>query len=643
MVKNCGSAFHAEIATKAYMDDLHQLAKTTTNDKMKAKIAELIQIWAHAWANDPSYRAVQDTLKAMKDEGFKFPPLQESGTALKEVMFSASTAPTWLDGDACSKCYSAFGMIMRKHHCRNCGQVFCDKCSSKSCPIPKYGMNDDVRVCDDCFDKLNTTKPLSRAPEAVSNIPKDFGKAIPTKASAPVGKTEQELREEEELAMALALSQSEAEAREKSNHSYSSYPFTSSTNNSTSSAATASSALSSINSSAASASAGGAAASSISRLLEETEEDPELSKYLNREYWEQQKQRPRNTSPAPSAPVTTTIQAAASPGVAGVPLATPASPAIVHMSQEDEERERELQAFSTSLSNSLEMFVNRMNSNKIRGRPIANDSSVQSLFIAITNMHSHLVKNIQEEEDKRLYYESLQDKLNEIKDSRAALDALREEYQEKKRRDAEEMEAQRQQQMARKLEIMRQKKQEYLQYQRQVALQQIQDQERELLLRKQQQKYAPVVSMSQMPPTGTPVASWQPQPQPQQQPQAAPVAPALHYSPMHIPPSSYDPMVMATHGGHPSQHTGLPPASAYVPQAHMYNHPMYQPVDVSGAMHQPHSTGPLTQVPMARLPTSQAAMYTSQPLTHLEQQQQQPPAPAPVATEVPEAPLISFD
>ena len=633
MVKNCGSAFHAEIATKAYMDDLHQLAKTTTNDKMKAKIAELIQIWAHAWANDPSYRAVQDTLKTMKDEGFKFPPLQESGTALKEIMFSASTAPTWLDGDACSKCYGAFTLIMRKHHCRNCGQVFCDKCSSKVCPIPKYGMNTDVRVCDDCFDKLNTTKPMSRAPEQISNVPKDYGKAAPAKASAPVGKTEQELREEEELEMALALSKSEAEAREKSNssHSYPSYSFASQNNNPISSTATPPSAsASSINST---AGASASATTNLSRLLDEPVDDPELSKYLNREYWEQQKQRPRNTSPAPSAPATTAIQPKVSTNVAAVTLTSPASPAIAHMSQEDEERERELQTFSTSLRNSLEMFVNRMNSNKIRGRPIANDSSVQSLFIAITNMHSHLVKNIQEEEDKRLYYESLQDKLNEIKDSRAALDALREEYREKKRRDAEELEAQRQQQMARKLEIMRQKKQEYLQYQRQVALQQLQDQERELLLRKQQQKYAPVATM----PQAAPVTAWQPT-SPQIAPTSAPVTSATagplpaHYSPMHVPSSPYGSIAP----GHPSPHVAMPPASAYEQQAHMYNQQMYQP------MHQAHPAGVQSQLPITRVPQPQATMYTNPPQPHLEQQTV-PPAPVQVPNEVPEAPLISFD
>jgi growth factor-regulated tyrosine kinase substrate len=62
-----------------------------------------------------------------------------------------------------------------------------------------------------------------------------------------------------------------------------------------------------------------------------------------------------------------------------------------------------------------------------------------------------------------VYYEGLQDKLTQVKDARAALDALREEHREKLRREAEIAERQRQMQMAQKLDIMRKKKQEYLQ------------------------------------------------------------------------------------------------------------------------------------------------------------------------------------
>ena len=57
------------------------------------------------------------------------------------------------------------------------------------------------------------------------------------------------------------------------------------------------------------------------------------------------------------------------------------------------------------------------------------------------------------------YYESLQDKLGQLKDAREALNALRDEHMENKKRQAMERERQRQIQLAVKLDDMRQKKQ----------------------------------------------------------------------------------------------------------------------------------------------------------------------------------------
>lgn len=145
-----------------------------------------------------------------------------------------------------------------------------------------------------------------------------------------------------------------------------------------------------------------------------------------------------------------------------------------------------------------------MKSNSSRGRSIANDSSVQTLFMNITAMHSRLLRYIQQQDDERLRYEALQDKLSQVKDARAALDALREEHAELMRREAEEAERQRQLQMAHKLEIMRKKKQEYLQYQRQLALQRIQEQEREMQMRQEQQKQQYLQMGGQMQPGGPP-------------------------------------------------------------------------------------------------------------------------------------------
>ncbi len=57
------------------------------------------------------------------------------------------------------------------------------------------------------------------------------------------------------------------------------------------------------------------------------------------------------------------------------------------------------------------------------------------------------------------YYEYLQDQLTQLKDAREALNALRTEHHERKRREAFEYGRQRQIQLAQKLDFMRQKKQ----------------------------------------------------------------------------------------------------------------------------------------------------------------------------------------
>ena len=54
-----------------------------------------------------------------------------------------------------------------------------------------------------------------------------------------------------------------------------------------------------------------------------------------------------------------------------------------------------------NLQTSVEIFVNRMRSDKMRGRSIANDSTVQSLFQSINNMHPTLIQFMNELEEKR--------------------------------------------------------------------------------------------------------------------------------------------------------------------------------------------------------------------------------------------------
>ncbi len=119
----------------------------------------------------------------------------------------------------------------------------------------------------------------------------------------------------------------------------------------------------------------------------------------------------------------------------------------------------EIDEFVDELKKILELYINRMKSDSLRGRSITNDTAVQSLFLQLQQMHPKLLSFIKYQEDARGYYENLQDKLTQLKDAREALNALRHENFEKKKRENEERERIRQVQIAQKLQHMRQQKQ----------------------------------------------------------------------------------------------------------------------------------------------------------------------------------------
>lgn len=61
--------------------------------------------------------------------------------------------PIWMpdnEADFCLNCNLKFSQLRRKHHCRNCGKIFCYKCCSEKMPLPHFGMNEPERVCGNC-------------------------------------------------------------------------------------------------------------------------------------------------------------------------------------------------------------------------------------------------------------------------------------------------------------------------------------------------------------------------------------------------------------------------------------------------------------------------------------------------------------
>lgn len=111
---------------------------------------------------------------------------KESTNHIATLSFDNGMNRAWVDDRAitnCSQCNRSFTLFIRKHHCRSCGQIFCDDCAAHYIKIPedytchyqKENMldiktyyrrwilnNDENRVCSTCFRMVNEHNELEK-------------------------------------------------------------------------------------------------------------------------------------------------------------------------------------------------------------------------------------------------------------------------------------------------------------------------------------------------------------------------------------------------------------------------------------------------------------------------------------------------
>uniref|UniRef100_A0A8R1DII4 Hepatocyte growth factor-regulated tyrosine kinase substrate n=1 Tax=Caenorhabditis japonica TaxID=281687 RepID=A0A8R1DII4_CAEJA len=583
-VKNCGHRVHSEVATREFMEDFKNLVTESKYDEVKNKSLEMLQCWATAFANKPEYKMVVDTHNLMKLAGFDFPSMKEA-----DAMFMAQVAPEWAEGPECYRCRSVFTVFTRKHHCRACGQIFCDKCSSREMTLPQFGIEKDVRVCETCFEKrvteIKENHPLMKRISAIKDQTKNDANEKATK--------EKLLREkeEEDLALAIAISQSEAEAKEKEkqNNLYSMY-----------------------NGIKPEGELGVYKGVAENTQAPPPEDNDPLARYLNRDYWQQKKEGKVEewasnsttgyisaSAPPPSEPsvapsICSTLVApddnSLNADIAAMSLG--GTNGVVGGSVGDDVRAQadDTMRWCQSIRDQVSVMDNRIRSNLARGRPVFNDSAIQDLFTKLTELHSHVLSRMHTLDEQRGYYESLQDHLANIGEARQAINEMREEHERKRQEQLAEEQRMRQAQMQQTLEMMRMKKHAMLMEQREQALQRFQQQQQEMALRRQQQAYYNpqmgaygAVQPPPPPPSSQPPAYYGYQ----QQGQSAP----NQYQP---PPQQQIPQTYYQH--YPGAPAAAPSSNGHQQQYEQQYHQQYYQQQQQQAYQQPQQQGyPLQQ------------------------------------------------
>ncbi|UJR09856.1 hypothetical protein I4U23_014078 [Adineta vaga] len=150
--------YHGEI----YRSRKHWYGNNEPKDVTRVEII-------HVWPDDDNSRLASDVTprKFMELIVYASSYLSAPTKMISELVADQVAPSYWVpnkDVIACASCKLLFGTEYSKHHCRACGHVFCDTCTTNRRVVPWIDTEKTVRVCNNCNDN-----PKSRAPPTPSS------------------------------------------------------------------------------------------------------------------------------------------------------------------------------------------------------------------------------------------------------------------------------------------------------------------------------------------------------------------------------------------------------------------------------------------------------------------------------------------
>ena len=150
-------------ATLTAVDDAFKRKKKEELDRIKEELLEAKK---------------RDDAQLLRQNGIELQNLSQTdflsgGFDQSEVLLM--TQPKWRKDSSVSRCHRLecgipFSAMRRRHHCRLCGEIFCDSCSSNRALLPlRFPSRKPERVCIMCFGKLAPVQDVLIRLKALKN------------------------------------------------------------------------------------------------------------------------------------------------------------------------------------------------------------------------------------------------------------------------------------------------------------------------------------------------------------------------------------------------------------------------------------------------------------------------------------------